>query len=80
MKINIGYRVDKRIKVVEIRTGNTAFLVELEDFVLITGINEFEEATGVITLPIKDYSKLRKEELNHARPHSFRFRKAKNEG
>ena len=77
MKINLSYRVDKRIKVVELKTGNTAFLVELDDFVLVTEINDFtEEIAGKVLLSVEDYNKLRKERLTNARPHSFRFRRA----
>ncbi len=77
MKIKINYRTDKRIKVVEIRTGTKAFLHDLEEFALVTGIRDFEEPTGVANIPADQYTTLWRGRINHAEPHSFKFRRSK---
>ena len=80
MKIQIQYRIDKRIKVVEVKTGTRIFLVELDDFSFLTGLRDFEESVqGDTTVDIGCYKKLYDGRITHARPHSFRFRRAKRE-
>ena len=77
MQIKLNYRVDKRIKVIELRTGTKAFLVNLNDFTLITAISDFEESTGVLVVDSQVYTTLWKERTNYAEPNSFRFRQSK---
>lgn len=80
MQIKLRYRVDKRIKIIELRTGTKAFLVNLNDFALITAINDLEESAGVIVVDSQVYTTLWKERTNNAEPNSFRFRQLKSEG
>jgi hypothetical protein len=80
VRIFIKYRVDQRIKVVEVRTGNKVFLVELEFFALETGIRDFEEHIGEALIEGAVYTAIWKGRLNNAQPHSFRFRKTKGTG
>ena len=57
MNIKIKYRVDKRIRVVEITTGTKKFLVGLQDFSEETGITDFDEnTTGVTAITGEAYS------------------------
>jgi hypothetical protein len=80
MLIRIKYRVDQRIKVAEIKTGTTGFLVKLEDLALIAGINDFTEShVGEALITIETYKLLKEERLTYAEPTSFRFRRAKTE-
>lgn len=79
--VHIRYRADKRIKVVEVRTGNRAFLTDLETFALETGIRDFEESTsGEAFIDSTAYTAIFRGRIQNAEPHSFRFRRAKKEG
>ncbi|WIT26494.1 hypothetical protein [Bacillus phage SPO1L4] len=53
MKVLINYRADRRIKVVEIRSGSKLFLADLEVFMTETGINDFTEShTGKVAVSV----------------------------
>lgn len=77
-EISITFRIDQRIKVVEVATGNRKFLVPLETFSLETGIRDFSESTtGKANISTHAYSSIWKGQLLYAEPNSFRFRRAK---
>lgn len=61
--VKINYRVDQRIRIVEITRVGVKFLLGLEDFVNITGIREFEESTGEALVNKGDYKQLRRAKL-----------------
>jgi hypothetical protein len=78
--IKLRYRADQRIQKVELKTGNTAFIVELEAFINVTDVRDFEEShIGEVVVPLEDYNKLRKGRVTYGEPTSFRFRRAKKE-
>lgn len=77
-KVRINYKIDNRIKVVEIKTGNSGFLVELDNFIdYIDFDNLGDDNAGTMVIDIQDYKELKQGRLSYAQPHSFRFRKAK---
>jgi hypothetical protein len=80
MRVRISYRADRRIKVVEVKTGTKHFLVPLHDFSYETRITDFTEHLGEVSIDTDVYTKLWKGRIISAEPHSFRFRRAKEEG
>jgi hypothetical protein len=80
MYISLDYRADQRIRKVEVKSGNNAFIVELELFSEISGIRDFSEThMGTVSVPIPGFARMRKERITHGEPLSFRFRRAKRE-
>ncbi|ACI91062.1 gp34.14 [Bacillus phage SPO1] len=76
MKVLINYRSDRRIKVVEIKSGSKLFLTDLEVFMQETGINDFTEShTGKVAVSVGVFKSLWKGCVVHAEPNSFRFRR-----
>ncbi|AGY47039.1 hypothetical protein CampHawk_161 [Bacillus phage CampHawk] len=76
MKVLINYRADRRIKVVEIKSGSKMFLTDLEVFMQETGINDFTEShMGKVTISVEAFKSLWKGRVVHAEPNSFRFRR-----
>lgn len=79
LKVAIRYRVDKRIKVAEIRSGSKLFLTDLDVFIVETGINDFSEShMGNLSISTDVFKTLWEGRVTYAKPESFRFRK--NEG
>ncbi|WIT25895.1 hypothetical protein [Bacillus phage SPO1L1] len=76
MKVLINYRADRRIKVVEIKSGSKLFLTDLEVFMAETGINDFTEShTGKVAISVEVFKTLWKGRVMRAEPNSFRFRR-----
>ena len=65
VKVQLTYRADLRLKIVECKTGNSVFLTDLELFVQLTTVDveEHETRSGTISIDYKDYKKLRSEAL-----------------
>lgn len=61
--VKINYRVDQRIRMVEITRVGVKFLLGLEDFVNITNIRDFEESSGEAFIYKDDYKRLRRAKL-----------------
>jgi len=65
VKVQLTYRADLRLKVVECRTGSSVFLTDLELFAQLTTVDveEYETRSGAISIDYKDFKKLRSEAL-----------------
>ena len=76
MKVLINYRADRRIKVVEIKSGSKMFLTDLEIFMIETNINDFTEShMGKVSISVEAFKTLWKGRVTSAEPNSFRFRR-----
>jgi hypothetical protein len=79
--ISIDYRVDQRIRKVEVKSGDNIFIVELDLFCEMSDIRDFSEwHMGTVSIPIANFVRMRKERVTYGKPLSFRFRRAKREG
>lgn len=79
MYISIDYKTDQRIRKAEVRSGSNIFIVELDLFSEMTGIRDFSEGHigGSVSVPIANFTRMRKERVTYGEPTSFRFRRVK---
>lgn len=63
MRVQINYKIDNRLKLVQVNTGEVNFLLHLGEFTSRFNIDNFEHPNGVVLSTIDDYKHLYKERL-----------------